>query len=152
MRMMVNRADIGGIAVTSGKLHRRIFLRLAVVSVSVTIAAALAMPADSARAQSSPVVVNMADKPPSYAPQKLTIKVGTTVQWVNVGEMVHTVSTMSAQNRKDTSAPKGAAALDSGFIPPGGNYSYTFTVPGTYRYFCLPQEKAGMLGVIVVKK
>jgi plastocyanin len=25
-------------------------------------------------------------------------------------------------------------------------------VPGTYRYFCLPHEKAGMVGVIVVKK
>ena len=43
-------------------------------------------------------------------------------------------------------------AFDSGFIPPGGDYSYTFTVPGRYRYFCLPHEKAGMVGVIVVKK
>jgi len=48
--------------------------------------------------------------------------------------------------------PKGATAFDSGFIPPGGDYSYTFTVPGTYRYFCLPHEKAGMFGMIVVKK
>lgn len=127
-------------------------LRVAIAAVSVAIAAVLGMPLDSAHAQSSPVIVNMADKPPAYAPQKLTIKVGTTVQWVNVGEMVHSVSTTSAQNRKDTSLPKGAAALDSGFIPPGGNYSYTFTVPGTYRYFCRPQEKAGMLGSITVKK
>jgi plastocyanin len=119
---------------------------------TVSIVAMLAAAPIPAHAQSSPVTIQMADKPPSYAPQKLTIKVGTTVQWVNAGEMVHTVSTMSAANRKDTSVPKGAAALDSGFIPPGANYSYTFTVPGTYRYFCLPQEKAGMLGVIVVKK
>ena len=48
--------------------------------------------------------------------------------------------------------PKGAVAFDSGFIPPGGDYRYTFTVPGTYKYFCLPHEKAGMVGVIVVKK
>ncbi len=47
---------------------------------------------------------------------------------------------------------KGAAAFDSGFIPPGGDYSYTYTVPGTYRRFCLPHEKAGMVGVVVVKK
>ena len=67
---------------------------------------------------------------------------------------MHSVSTSAAnaQNRNDTSMPKAAVAFDSGFIPPGGDYSYTFTVPGTYRYFCLPHEKAGMVGVIVVKK
>jgi plastocyanin len=67
---------------------------------------------------------------------------------------VHSVSTAAsnAQNPKDAAMPKGAVSFDSGFIPPGGDYSYTFTVPGTYRYFCLPHEKAGMVGVIIVKK
>jgi plastocyanin len=99
-------------------------------------------------------VIKMADAQPFYTPAKVAIKVGDTVQWVNGGETVHSVSTTAAnaQNRKDTSMPKGAVAFDSGFIPPGGDYSYTFTVPGTYRYFCLPHEKAGMVGVIVVKK
>ena len=131
------------------RLNKLEMPRLAIVAISVAM---LAMPLGPARAQSSPVIVKMQDQPPSYAPQKLNIKVGTTVQWTNAGEMVHTVSTTGAANRKDASVPKGAAAMDSGFIPPGGNYSYTFAMPGTYRYVCLPQEKAGMLGTITVKK
>jgi plastocyanin len=95
----------------------------------------------------------MADNQPFYTPAKVAIKTGDTVRWVNAGETVHSVSTAAnAQNPNDTSIPTGATAFDSGFIPPGGDFSYTFTVPGTYRYFCLPHEKAGMVGVIVVKK
>jgi plastocyanin len=57
-----------------------------------------------------------------------------------------------ATNVNDVSLPKGAATFDSGFMPPGATFDYTFTVPGTYHYFCVPHEKAGMVGTIVVKK
>ena len=136
------------------KLRSRIIIRIAIVIAALAVAASLALLPDPAKAASSPVVINMADKQPFYTPEKATIKVGDTVKWVNNGETVHSVSTSAAnaQNPKDTSMPKGATAFDSGFIPPGGDYSYTFTVPGTYRYFCLPHEKAGMVGMIVVKK
>ena len=142
------------IAGASRRRRSRVFVRVAIVVAAATIAAALALLPDPARAAGSPVVIKMADKQPFYTPAKVAIKVGETVQWVNNGETVHSVSTSAAnaQNRNDTSMPKGAVAFDSGFIPPGGDYSYTFTVPGTYRYFCLPHEKAGMVGVIVVKK
>ncbi len=140
--------------VASRKGRSRVALRVAIVVAAAAIAAALALLPDPAKAAGNPVVIKMADKQPFYTPAKVAIKVGDTVQWVNGGETVHSVSTTAAnaQNPSDTSMPKGAVAFDSGFIPPGGDYSYTFTVPGTYRYFCLPHEKAGMVGVIVVKK
>jgi plastocyanin len=146
--------DLRIAAAASRKPRSRIIVRIAIVAAAAAIAAALALLPDPARAAGSPVVIKMADKQPFYAPAKVAIKVGDTVQWVNGGETVHSVSTTAAnaQNPKDTSMPKGAVAFDSGFIPPGGDYSYTFTVPGTYHYFCLPHEKAGMVGVIVVKK
>jgi plastocyanin len=136
------------------KPQRRIFLRIAIVAVVAAIAALLTLLPDPIKAASAPVVVKMTDASPFYAPSKITIKSGDTVQWVNDGSTVHSVSTdaSNAQNPKDTSMPKGAAPFDSGFIPPGGNYSYTFKVPGMYHYYCLPHEKAGMSGVIVVKK
>src|SRR5271168_4705175 len=142
------------IARASRKPRSRVFVRIAIVAAAAAIAAALALLPDPARAAGNPIVIKMADTQPFYTPAKVAMKVGDTVQWVNDGETVHSVSTSAAnaQNRKDTSMPKGAVAFDSGFIPPGGDYSYTFTVPGTYRYFCLPHEKAGMVGVIVVKK
>jgi plastocyanin len=152
--MASSTIDLRFAAAASRKPRSRIILRIAIVGAALAVAASLAVLPDPAKAASNPVVIKMADKQPFYAPEKVAIKVGDTVQWVNGGETVHSVSTSAAnaQNPKDTSMPKGATAFDSGFIPPGGDYSYTFTVPGTYRYFCLPHEKAGMVGVIVVKK
>jgi plastocyanin len=67
------------------------------------------------------------------------------------GAVVHSVTAVpdDASNAKDVSLPKGAPTFDSGFMAPGGTFEYTFTVPGTYRYFCVPHEKAGMVGTIV---
>jgi len=152
--MASSTIDLRIAAAVSRKSRSRIVVRVAIVAAAAAIAAALALLPDPAKAAGNPVVIKMADNQPFYTPAKVAIRVGDTVQWVNDGETVHSVSTSgaNAQNRDDTSMPKGAVAFDSGFIPPGGEYSYTFTVPGTYRYFCLPHEKAGMVGVIVVKK
>ena len=152
--MASSTIDLRIAAAASRKPSSRIIIRIAIVAAALAIAASLALLPNPAKAAHNPVVIKMSDKQPFYAPEKVAIKVGDTVQWVNGGETVHSVSTSAAnaQNPNDTSMPKGATAFDSGFIPPGGDYSYTFTVPGTYRYFCLPHEKAGMVGVIVVKK
>src|SRR5271156_4417021 len=152
--MASSTIDLRIAAAASRRPRSRTIIRIAIVVAALAAAAALALLPDPAKAASNPVVIKMADSQPFYTPEKVAIKVGETVQWVNSGQTVHSVSTSSAnaQNPKDTSMPKGATAFDSGFIPPGGDYSYTFTVPGTYRYFCLPHEKAGMVGVIVVNK
>src|SRR5579863_7730628 len=128
--------DLGFVSTGSRISRRRTILRLAIVVLAMAAAAALALLPNPARAAGNPIVIKMSDKAPFYAPVKVSIKVGDSVQWVNDGQTVHSVSTAAAnaQNSKDTSMPKGAAAFDSGFIPPGGDFSYTFTVPGTYRY------------------
>ncbi len=46
--------------------------------------------------------------------------------------------------------PDGADPWDSGILQPGESFSYTFTVPGTYSYFCLPHVLSGMLGTVEV--
>jgi len=152
--MASSTIDLRIAAAASRKPRSRTIIRIAIVVAALAVAASLALLPNPARAASNPVVIKMADNQPFYTPDKVAIKVGDTVQWVNGGQTIHSVSTTAAnaQNPKDTSMPKGATAFDSGFIPPGGDYSYTFTVPGTYRYFCLPHEKAGMFGVIVVNK
>ena len=100
------------------------------------------------------VVIKMTDKPPVYIPAKVTIKVGQTVEWVNNAATLHDVNAdaSSVQNTKDVSLPPGAKPFDSGFMRPGMTFDYTFTVPGTYRYTCVPHEKDGMNGTVVVKK
>lgn len=136
------------------KRQSRILVLFAIFAAAVAIAALLTLLPNPAKAAGNPIVVKMTDKAPFYTPAKLTINSGDTVKWVNDGQTVHDVSTTvaNAQNPKDTSMPKGAQAFDSGFIPPGGDFSHTFTTPGTYKYFCLPHEKEGMVGFVVVKK
>jgi len=99
------------------------------------------------------VEIKMGDTPPKFDPTSVTIQKGDTVEWVNNAQSLHSVTTNSAvaQDPKDVSLPAGAKPFDSGFMPPGAKWSYTFTVPGTYRYLCLPHEKDKMIGTVVVK-
>lgn len=105
-------------------------------------------------AQAAQVEVKMSDKPPRYEPEKVAINVGDTVEWVNSGQTLHTVTADPAKsvNKSNVSLPAGAKPFDSGFMPPGTRFKHTFTVPGTYKYFCIPHEKDGMIGYVVVKK
>jgi plastocyanin len=99
------------------------------------------------------VVIKMSDKPPQFLPNKVTIKAGQTVEWVNNAKTLHSVDgdpTM-ALKPSDVSLPPGAKPFDSGFMKPDMTWDYTFTVPGTYKYTCVPHEKDGMNGEVVVK-
>jgi plastocyanin len=59
----------------------------------------------------------------AFAPQVLTVTPGTTVTWTNADEDPHTVTA--------TGKTFHSAALDT-----GGKYSFTFTRPGEFAYFC----------------
>jgi plastocyanin len=100
------------------------------------------------------VVIKMTDKPPKYIPEKVTIKVGQSIKWVNDAKTLHSVTgdPDSAQNPSDVSLPPGAKPFDSGFMPPDATFEHAFKVPGTYKYLCVPHEKDGMIGYVVVKK
>jgi plastocyanin len=88
-----------------------------------------------------------------FEPAMLTIKNGEGVTWKNEGSMVHTVTTASdkLQDESMVEVPSGAEPWDSGLIDVGATWSHTFTVPGRYRYVCLPHLIAGMTGEIVVE-
>jgi len=116
-------------------------------------AAVLGLPLDLNAAGKAAVVVKMSDKPPKFMPETLTIKVGDTVEWVNNAKTLHSVDAdpSMVQRPADVVLPKGAKAFDSGFMQPGATFDYTFTVPGTYKYTCVPHEKDAMNGTVIVK-
>jgi plastocyanin len=99
------------------------------------------------------VVIKMSDKPPKFLPDTVTIKQGQTVEWVNNAKTLHSVDgdPSMALFPADVSLPAGAKPFDSGFMRPDMNWQYTFTVPGTYKYTCVPHEKDHMNGEVVVK-
>ena len=61
----------------------------------------------------------------AYRPAALTIPAGATVTWTNEDTAPHDVKT--------TSAP---AAFHSPMLNKGSSWSFTFTTPGTYAYYC----------------
>jgi len=99
------------------------------------------------------VTIKMLDVPAAFEPGTVTIKVGDTVEWRNVGNEVHHATTdpSMAINGGDVGSPAGAETFDSGFLKPGATFSHTFKVAGTYRYACAVHETSGMIGKIVVK-
>lgn len=100
------------------------------------------LPAAQAKSPSPPVTVAKVASPQirienfAFNPTTVTVPVGATVTWTNDDGTLHTV----------TSATKvfSSAGLDE-----GGAFSYTFTTPGTYTYYC--KLHPHMTGTIVVK-
>jgi plastocyanin len=72
----------------------------------------------------------------TFEPDKLTVKAGTTVTWINEDDIPHTVVATDRAFR--------SKALDT-----DDKFSFTFTTPGSYEYFCSlhPHMKA----VVVVQ-
>jgi plastocyanin len=89
----------------------------------------------------------------NFSPATVTIRSGQTVQWRNTSPIGHTVTADPARaaDPANVELPAGATPIHSGDIPAGEVWSYTFTAPGTYRYVCLPHERQGMIGTVVVQ-
>lgn len=71
-----------------------------------------------------------------FAPAVLTVKAGTKVTWVNRDDEPHTAT--------DDDRRFNSKTLDT-----NDQFTFTFTQPGTYNYFCALHPK--MRGQIVVK-
>jgi len=124
-------------------------------AITAAPAASPAAPAGSAAAAApSEVTVQMKSEGRdfSYDPPNLTIKVGTTVRWVNVSDNRHTATADPKFEKKAGEAmnPAGVDPWSSPFLPNGESFTRTFTVPGQYQYFCRNHEQFGMVGKITV--
>ena len=71
----------------------------------------------------------------TFGPQKLTVKLGDTVTWINEDDIPHTMVSIGRFR---------SAALDS-----GEKFTFTFTKVGTFEYFCGLHPQ--MQGTIVVE-
>jgi len=73
----------------------------------------------------------------TFTPQTMTVKTGTTVTWTNKDDIPHGIA---ATNNAFTRSK----ALDT-----DDSFSFTFTTPGTFQYFCYVHPH--MTGTIVVE-
>jgi len=74
----------------------------------------------------------------AFNPKTLTVSVGTEVTWINRDDVPHTATS--------TVKPR---VFDSKTLDTDDKFSYVFTAPGTYQYFCAVHPH--MTGEIVVK-
>lgn len=72
----------------------------------------------------------------TFGPDTLTVPVNSTVTWVNKDDIPHVIASNDSLFK--------SKALDT-----DQKYSYTFTKPGTYPYYCSIHPK--MVGKIVVQ-
>jgi len=127
---------------------------ISIVSTIIVFTVSLAnVPADAiaaANKASDPAQSNPASRPAAQAaanvkienfafePRELVIAVGTTVTWQNADDVPHT-----ATSKDDPQT------FDSGPLDTDDKYSFTFSKPGTYAYYC--KVHPHMTGVITVK-
>ena len=87
--------------------------------------AAAVLPGSPVKADGvAPVAVHVNIFNYKFDPETVTVPVGTTVTWTNKDEIPHTVASSDKSFQ-------GSGGLDT-----DDSYSYTFTKPGTYSYYC----------------
>jgi len=80
-----------------------------------------------------------------------TVAVGTTITWMNSGGMTHTVTTCDSNHSVSQCPALDASSLDSFdmSVASGASITHTFTLAGTYCYYCRPHP--WMQGEITVQ-
>ncbi len=74
----------------------------------------------------------------TFTPQTLTVAAGTTVTWINRDDVPHTV-TSAGEPR----------VLKSPVLDTDGTFTFTFSAPGQYAYFCGVHPH--MTGTVIVR-
>lgn len=99
----------------------------------------------------------------AYTPQEITVTVGESVVWQNTSSRGHTVTAYESGIPDEASffATGGYETEDAareafrndlgGLIDGGETWEYTFDIPGTYEYLCIPHEQQGMIGTVIVE-
>ena len=98
----------------------------------ILVAAAISFPVIAAPVPYSKVEIDDF----AFSPARITVKAGTTVAWLNADDTPHTVASSSK-------------LFKSKVLDTDGSFSFTFTTPGMYEYFCSLHPY--MTGTVVVE-
>lgn len=97
-----------------------------------------------------------------FKPAEYAVAPGTTVVWKNTSKHSHTVTAYESGIPDDAeffasggfesveAARDGWQQSTAGAIEQRQSFEHEFTIPGEYRYFCIPHERSNMVGVITV--
>ena len=99
------------------------------------VAAAILMVVGAGSAARAQGMVEVRMEGIAFAPMAISVPAGTTVMWTNFDPVIHAVA-----------ADNGAFASD--LFGEGESFSFTFTTPGVYTYYCPPHPT--MIGSVEV--
>jgi plastocyanin len=102
----------------------------------IVVGAAPMVSADEPKQPAKPIQVMIDNF--RFSPKELTIPVGATVTWVNHDDVPHTATSKSDPPAFDSKA------LDTDQV-----FSFKFTKPGTYKYYC--KLHTHMMATVIVK-
>jgi plastocyanin len=98
----------------------------------VLVAAAISLPASSASGPNTKLEIDNF----AFSPPRIVVTAGTTVTWTNEDDAPHTVASSTKLFK--------SKALDT-----DASFSFTFTTPGMYEYFCSLHPH--MTGTVIVE-
>jgi plastocyanin len=107
---------------------------------TATSPAPTAAPTEAAPTEAAPQPAFVNIQGSRFSPASITISAGSTVTWRHQGSGSHTIT-----------ADDGA--FNSGTITAGETFSFTFTTPGEYGYYCEFHGSpggGGMAGIVIV--
>jgi len=93
-----------------------------------------------------------------FDPPQVTIETGQAVTWINDSPLPHTATGDPNQNPVNKNhpeyvqLPQDATPWGSTLLSQGERYTHTFTLPGEYKYICIPHVLSGMRGAILVEE
>ncbi|WP_049923024.1 cupredoxin domain-containing protein [Halopiger djelfimassiliensis] len=99
-----------------------------------------------------------------FVPEEYEATVGETVVWKNTSEAIHTVTALetgipdeaeyfaTGGYGDEKTAREGWHEDHGGGLETRETFEYTFEVPGTYDYICIPHVGADMVGRVVVSE
>ncbi len=113
-----------------------------------------------------------------FMPNAIVVDAGSNVRWINPSNLPHNVvgifnqttaqdavnsteliidnstnntnSTANTNNVEPSPSRSGVTAIDSGFIPQGQSWQYSFNEPGVFNYLCTIHAEEGMRGTLII--
>ncbi len=117
-------------------MRKRVWIAGLVAPIAVVVLFVAGVSSVSLNAQQAPTSAEVKIDNFSFGPEAITVSAGTTVTWTNRDDIPHTV----------VSDDK---VFKSKVLDTDEKFSYTFTKPGTYPYFCSVHPK--MTGKVIVQ-
>ena len=115
---------------------RNVFLSSLALMLPLALATVLVLHPTRAKSEDKASALEVHVDNFTFGPDTLTVPVNSTVTWINKDDLPHVIASNDGLFK--------SKALDT-----EDKYSYTFSKPGTYAYFCSIHPK--MVGTIIVK-